>query len=311
MQRKTLRLCGEKQITMKSKLLLTTIILLFTSVAFSQQKDFQTLTYFQNDSLNLDLFLPDGYDNAKPLPIVIYVFGGGFSVGQRENGHGFARYLVKNNIACASISYTRYMKGKKRGFGCNGITSEKMKAMQIAVSQLWHATAFVINNSREFNIDTTKIFIAGSSAGAETSLHAPYWNREQMQLFGSAGLPADFCYAGVIGGAGAITDINLITCDNMVPMMFFHGDKDKLVPYGTAAHHFCDPTATGWLMMFGSHSIAERLKELNGICEMITVKGGGHECAGKFIHQDQQVVVDFINRVLSGEHFIYEITMEK
>ncbi len=298
---------------MKNKLLVTGIFFLLASVAFAQQKDFQTLTYFQNDSLklDLDLFLPDGYDDAEALPIVIYVYGGGFSSGQRQNGHSLARHLVKNDIACVSITYTRYMKGKKRGFGCNGITSEKMKAIQIAVSQLWHATAFVVNNSQKFNIDTSKVFIAGSSAGAETCLHAPYWDREQIQLFGSAELSSSFRYAGVIGGAGAITDINLITPDNMVPMMFFHGDKDNLVPYGTAAHHFCDPTATGWLMMFGSHTIAERLREFGGICEMITVRGGGHECAGRYIHQNQQVVVDYINRVLSGEHFIYEITMEK
>lgn len=309
-----------KTINMKNKtILIAGLILFFTSAAFAQQKDtqtlthFKTLTYFQNDSLSLDLnlFLPDGYENAESLPMVIYVHGGGFSMGQRENGHALARHLVKNNIACATITYTLYMKESGQSFSCDGTTSEKMKAMQIAVSQLWHATAFMIANSEEYNIDTAKIFIAGSSAGAETSLHAPYWDRDQMQLFGKAALSPSFRYAGVIGGAGAITDLSIITQDNMVPMMFFHGNKDRLVPYGTAAHHYCAPTSTGWLMMFGSHSITERLKELGGTCELITINGCGHSCAGRFIHQDQQEVVDFINRVLKGDHFITEILMDK
>jgi acetyl esterase/lipase len=225
-------------------------------------------------------------------------------------GHPLAKYLAEKNIACASISYTLYMQGKNRSFGCSGIASEKMRAIQIAASQLWHATAFLVENSKEYHIDTTKIFIAGSSAGAETVIHAACWNREKMQLF-DQGLSLSFRYAGVIGGSGATTDINLITKENMVPMMLFHGDKDNLVPYGTAAHHYCKATDTGWLMMFGSHTIAERLNDLGGTCELITVKGGDHSCAGRLVRREQQTIVDFVNRVLREKNFILFRILEK
>ncbi len=108
----------------------------------------------------------------------------GFQMGDRDGGHKLARHLAEQDMACACITYTLYMKDKS--FGCDGILSEKIKAIQIAASQLWHATSFLIEKSEQFQIDTTRIFIAGSSAGAETVLHAAHWDRNQMQAFDRA-----------------------------------------------------------------------------------------------------------------------------
>ena len=192
------------------------------------------------------------------------------------------------------------MKGK--GFGCDVLLPEKVKAIQIAASQLWHATAKLVEQSGQYRIDTSEIFIAGSSAGAETVLHAAHWDREQMQIFEPA-LSPSFSYAGVISGAGAIMDLNLITEENMIPTMVFHGDADPLVPYGVAAHHFCPPNSPGWLMFFGSFAIAEHLQELGGTCHFTTFQGGGHSRAGAYFYQDQKPVGDFIESVLAGETF--------
>jgi acetyl esterase/lipase len=266
----------------------------------AQNSDFITLTYHSGDSidLELDLFLPDAGD--KPAPLLIYVHGGGFSNGNRTAGHNLARFLRKNHIAVASITYTLYMKDKS--FSCEGVLAEKIKAIQIAANQLWLASGFLIDKSAKYNIDTDKIFIAGSSAGAETVLHAAFWNREDMMIYNKT-LPAGFLYAGVISGAGAIMDLNLIKESNLTPVLMFHGNSDVLVPYGTAAHHYCKPDAPGWLMFFGSHSIFEHLSNLNGSVSLITYCGGGHKYAGAHFYQDQQPVLDFIKDVLAGEDF--------
>jgi len=86
--------------------------------------------------------------------------------------------------------------------------------------------------------------------------------------------------------------------------MLFHGDAYPLVLYGTAAHHFCPTNSSGWLMLFGSHSIAEHLEELNGTCQLTTFGSGKHSFAGAFFYQNQKPVTNSISRVLSGEHFI-------
>lgn len=262
---------------------------------------FQTFTYFSNDSINVDLDILLPHERVEGgNPLVIYVHGGGFSKGDKGGGHKLALYLAEQGIACASITYTLYMEDKS--FGCDGVLSEKVRAIQIAASQLWHATACLNKYSEQLNIDTTRIFIAGSSAGAETVLHAAHWDREQMQYFDQALLPG-FKYAGIISGAGAIMDLNLITEENMMPTMLFHGDADPLVPYGIAAHHFCPPDSPGWLMLFGSGAIARHMQDLGGTCELTTFMGGDHSFAGAYFYQNQEPVAEFIHQVLSGKHF--------
>lgn len=272
-----------------------------------QAQEFQTHTYYTNDSvsLELDLFLPAKSMGAN-TPLVIFVHGGGFSTGDRTGGNNLARYLVSRNIACATISYTLYMKDKS--FGCDGILSEKIKAIQLGVNDLWRATAYLLWQGRQIRVDTSMIFLAGTSAGAEVVLHAAFWDREQMQM-SEATLSSQFKYAGVIAGAGAIMDINLIQPDNQIPLMLFHGDADPVVPYGTAAHHYCPENSPGWLLLYGSGSIARHMQNLNSSCELITFKRGDHSYAGEYFYQNQQPVADFITRVLSGKKFFLTQTV--
>jgi len=271
---------------------------------FIQAQHFQTITYFADDSvkLELDLFMPDTVKTEK-IPLLIFVHGGGFSGGDRTGGHALSDFFAERGIAAATISYTLYMKGKD--FGCKGILSEKVKAIQIAANQLWSATAFFIDNQEKFHIDTTKIFISGSSAGAETVLHAAFWDRTIMGIYPKK-LPKSFRYAGLISGAGAIMDLNLIKPENLIPVMMFHGDADPLVPYRTAAHHFCPPNSPGWLMLFGSEPIYQHISKLNGTVQLISYPGGSHKIAGAHFYQVQQPVYDFVKRILDGEKFQYQ-----
>lgn len=284
----------------KGKLILIVMLWVMPNVL---AQGYETLTYFENDSirLELDMFMPPTIDSVK-TPLVIYVHGGGFGAGNRKGGHQLAKHLVKQDIACASISYTLFMKGKS--FSCSGELTEKVKAIQIAASQLWHATAYLIEEKDRIHIDPSKIFIAGSSAGAETVLHAAYWDRSQMQLFGTK-LTPDFSYAGVISGAGAIMDINLITNQNKIPLFAFHGDKDPLVPYDVAAHHYCAPNDPGWLMLFGSKAIAQHMEKLGGNSHLLTYVNGNHSIAGEHFYKNQEAIVRFISQVFERNRFNY------
>jgi predicted esterase len=284
------------------------LLLFFSGLSNAFAQDFTTLTYFSQDSetLELDLFLPENPDSLR-TPILIYVHGGGFATGDRTEGHALASYLQDRGIACASISYTLHM--KDQSFSCDGILTEKIKAIQIAANQLWLATAFLLEHQDTLLIDTTKIFIGGISAGAETVLHAAFWDREIMELYGNQ-LGADFTYAGIVAGAGAIMDLNLITPTSQIPVLAYHGDADPIVPYETAAHHFCPTNAPGWLMLFGSYSIANHLAEQDGSCHLITFLGGDHSLADAYIRQDHQPIYNFMQRVLAGERFILHQFMD-
>lgn len=274
------------------------LFVFFLACSFAKAQKMTTITYFQNDTLKLDLdfFEPENASKAK-LPLMIYVHGGGFSGGERESGHSFCKYLANNGFASATITYTLYAKGKN--FGCEGALPTKIKSFQFGANDLWLATSYFIKNSKKHNIDVDKIFVAGSSAGAEAVLHGAFWDFKTMNLYTKNTLPKDFKYAGLVSGAGAIMDLNLITEKNVIPMLFFHGSADTVVPYGTAAHHLCKTNSSNWLMLFGSNSIYNRAISLDASASLYTYCGGGHEYSGTLFEKDQSYILNFLKDVMS------------
>lgn len=270
----------------------------FLACSFAKAQKMTTITYFQNDTLKLDLdfFEPENASKAK-LPLMIYVHGGGFSGGERESGHSFCKYLANNGLASATITYTLYAKGKN--FGCEGALPTKIKSFQFGANDLWLATSYFIKNSKKHNIDVGKIFVSGSSAGAEAVLHGAFWDFKTMNLYTKNTLPNDFKYAGLVSGAGAIMDLNLITKKNVIPMLFFHGSADTVVPYGTAAHHLCKTNSSNWLMLFGSNSIYNRAISLDASASLYTYCGGGHEYSGTLFEKDQSYILNFLKDIMS------------
>lgn len=292
-----MNLISKSLISLKTFLFLS----LFVVASSAKSQEFKTLTYLKGDtaSLELDLFLPQD-KSIKDVPLMIFVHGGGFSGGNRTAGHSFGKYLSKNNVAYATISYTLSRKGK--GFGCDTPQEDKIMAMRLAASELWEATAFLLEKADEIGFDENKVFISGSSAGGEAVLHAAYLNREKMSLHGNS-LPKDFKYKGMVSGAGAIIDLNIITKETAMPTLFFHGNEDNVVPFVTASHHYCGPETVGWMMLFGSQPIYQHMKSLDVSAQLQAFVGGKHEFSGWYFYRKQDVLLNFMNKVLAGEQF--------
>lgn len=276
-------------------------VFLFFATISTDGQDFNTFIYFENDTvkLELDLFQPDTAELYSPL--VIYVHGGGFSGGRRSDGHPFCRFLSDNGISAASIGYTLSMKGKS--FSCDGILSEKTHAIYLAAHETRIATQWFLENADRFRIDSSKIFLGGSSAGAEAILHAGFTDILENGIFADS-LPLCFRYAGIISGAGALLDINMITPANKIPVLSYHGTCDPLVPYHIAPHHYCSQIAPGYMMMFGSLAIHEKLTSMNGCSQLMTYCNEGHRHAGTPFYGDEtKTVLEFIHRTISSEKF--------
>ncbi|NJL77094.1 MAG: alpha/beta hydrolase fold domain-containing protein [Saprospiraceae bacterium] len=263
----------------------------------------KTYTYAQKAgiALDLDIYQPQNDQQIK-RPLLLYVHGGGFSGGRRDEEHTikFAEQLVKSGYVVASISYRLTMKGQS--FGCDQPTPNKIKTFQLAVEDIWSATNFLLENADKFGVDSTKIALAGSSAGAEAILHAGYWTSEHL-LTESPKLPNNFKYAALISMAGAIIDLNLITAQNAIPTQFFHGTCDPLVPYGSAAHHYCGYGDAGYLMLHGAASITTRLKDLEQPFHTITFCGGKHEWAGSPMRLYTEDMITFLHDNLITKSF--------
>lgn len=285
---------------MKKSLYLVSLIFWITSIASTQERYaepitdeviIETHTYVSKDgeNLELDVYMPD-YDSETERVTIIYVHGGGFQGGERnsENIQNFCKELSSYGYVVASISYRLTRKDKEGAFGCDCLANEKLNTFYAAVEDLQDATFYLIENREQFGINPQKIILAGSSAGAETVLNTAY---EPPYCYGLDSGPVSF--AGVIGMAGAVPDINKIYDESAVPSLLFHGTDDNLVPYATAAHHYCDENAPGYLVLHGSQTIAEKLSQLEVPYWLHTTCGGGHEMANKPMTDYFDEIVEF------------------
>jgi acetyl esterase/lipase len=271
----------------------------YQSIVFDEISK-ETLTYTTKDgeNLDLDIYLPQN-DVSTERPAVIYVHGGGFSGGSRdsENIVEFCNRLAGYGYVAASISYRLTRKGKPEGFGCECPRDEKLNTIYAAVEDLQDATFFLIENREQFGIDPQKIILAGSSAGAETVLATAY---QPPYCYGLESGPVSI--AGVISMAGAIVDTTALYDESAVPSLLFHGTDDPLVPYGTAAHHYCSPESTGFIIMHGAHTIVQKLHELHVPYWLHTSCGAGHEVNSTPMTEYFDVIADFCyNYIVKGE----------
>ncbi len=66
----------------------------------------RTLTYATRDGVDLllDLYLPAD-PVRRPVPVIVFLHGGGWSGGTRTTGPDFRRYFAQDGFAMASIEY--------------------------------------------------------------------------------------------------------------------------------------------------------------------------------------------------------------
>ena len=251
----------------------------------------ETLTYAtkEGEDLDLDIYLPQA-DTTTKRPTIIYVHGGGFTQGHRDDEgiRKFCNRLARYGYVVASVSYRLTRKDTPEGFGCDCPAVDKLNTFNAAVEDLQDAAFFLIENREQFSIDPQKIILAGSSAGAETVLNTAY---QPPYCYGLDSGPVSF--AGVISMAGAIPDTTVIYDESAVPSLLFHGTDDQLVPYATAPHHYCAEGTPGYLILHGSYTISEKLHQLHIPYWMHTTCGAGHEIASLPMTEYFDVITKF------------------
>lgn len=275
----------------------------YASILFENIKQTtETYSIKENKELKVDIFSPEK-DTVSQRPLLLYVHGGGFSGGERDhpNHIRFCKNLAKKGYVTATMSYTLVMKGKS--FSCDRPAPEKIETFLLTARDISRATKFFIDNAAKYGIDTEKIVILGSSAGAEAVLHAAYWKETRKDKDGII-LPDDFKYGGVVSMAGAITNLEWINAESAIPTFLYHGTCDNLVPYGSAPHHYCDVSDPGYLVLHGGYSIAEKLRSLGKPYTLVTGCYGRHEWNDKPLREMESDIAMQIKTSLIDKSFI-------
>ena len=261
----------------------------------------QQQTYTYADTLKLDFYDVEE-DPLDKRPLLVVVHGGGFSVGQRDNPTEvkFSKTMAKMGYTVASISYRLTRKGKETGFGCDCPTQEKLETIKMSGEDVLKALHFLKEKNELFKIDFDRVILIGSSAGAEAVVNLAYMRGSDIYK----DLPyGELKFAGVVSFAGALLELESLTSENAVPTMFFHGIKDRLVPYDVAAHHYCEKDAPGYLKLYGSKAMADKLKELKVSYDLGIDPNGTHQWAGiPFSRTD--TIASFIHEAVIEQQFI-------
>jgi len=174
--------------------------------------------------LKLDLYRPAG-DTVNERPVLIWVHGGGFTTGDKSSGATQATFFARRGYVSASINY-RLLSPT----GCGGTQNPSPECVQAALGAQHDAQAAVRwfrRNASTYGIDTSRIAIGGSSAGAVTSLLVN-WRSEDPGTSGNPGF-SSAVRAAISMSGGAPTNEWIDAEDP--PAIFFHGDQDRTVPF--------------------------------------------------------------------------------
>ncbi|MEM7039300.1 MAG: alpha/beta hydrolase fold domain-containing protein, partial [Bacteroidota bacterium] len=227
----------------------------------------QALDYQGNmQTLLLDGFIPkSNLDSLSLRPIVVMIHGGGFVSGSKESRRQECVALAQRGFAAFSINY-------RLGFDPGGESLAVYRAQQDAHA----AVRWVVDQSSSMGMDTSWLFIAGSSAGAITGHNLVYsdqseWEQEYPgieSLLGSLdtssnNLTNTFTFKGVFNNWGNVR-IASVQTDELLPQVAFHGALDGTLNIDTLNG------------AMGSRALHDTLIA-NGICSDLTVEPlGGH-----------------------------------
>ena len=268
------------------KILTSLLLVLFAAAAFSQEL---CGTYLFSNRSDGDLYL-DIYNPApgsrttidgKEKPTVLFVFGGGFISGTRNDPYYLPWFKLMTDAGYRVIStdYRLGLKGVEMKFGIfNLIKSAKstIAAVDMGIEDVFTAVKYLSDNADELGLDMGNIVLAGSSAGAMISLacESDICNGEPL----SAILPEGFRFKGIISYAGALMSDTGTPgyAINPAPHLLFHGDADGAVVY--------DKTAFGRYGMFGSAYLVDKVFSKKGyIYSFYRYPGHSHDMSANFV----------------------------
>ena len=222
----------------------------------------------------MDIYLPQQDETSTPL--VINIHGGGWNHGSKESQTGFGSFF-KRGYAVANVEYRLV----------------DVAPAPAAIEDVRCALIYLLNHSKQFNIDANKIVIMGGSSGGHLALMCGLLANDRhfdsnCEYNGEIKVAAIIDKYGVTdlvplnnwgsakrwlgNGFGNLDFVKSVSPiyfvdKNSPPIFIVHGDSDPIVPYSQ------------------SSELAKKLKSFGVKTKFIMVPGGKH---GKFSEGKKQ-----------------------
>ncbi|MEG2612800.1 MAG: alpha/beta hydrolase [Alistipes sp.] len=280
---------------MKKLLVIFALLALCTASAQEIKKSTVLYSVQGSDSLYMDCYRAHS-ETIEPAPCLLFVFGGGFVSGSRDDARylPFFEYMVNCGFTVVSIDYRLGLReiAVSGTFDPADFAKTWFATLAMAEEDLYDATNYLLANAAAWNIDATRIITCGSSAGAITVLHGEYDLCRRTQL--ARKLPAEFNYAGVISFAGAIfamgDELKWGTAHQPAPILLFHGDADCNVPYDVIRE-----MGAGF---FGSAYISNQLSKSKIPHAFYSFNNTDHSIALSPMNENRYEIDDFLEKLV-------------
>ena len=232
--------------------------------------------------LLMDIYQPTG-DILEFRPAIVCAHSGAFISGSKEAEDmvAFCDSMAHRGYVAASIDYR---------MGMNVFSSiSSTRAVYRGIQDGRAAIRYLKENAVLYGIDTTNIYLLGSSAGAYIGQHNYYMDLEDErppETYSNPDLGCldcagnNFEHSGKANGLvalwGALMDTNIIVSTDTLPVFLAHGTADATVPfgYGSAFGNSAFPPT------FGSELVAEHIENFGNDVQNYFVPDVGHEFYG-------------------------------
>jgi acetyl esterase/lipase len=114
-------------------------------------------------TLMMDIWVPPNATSMTPMPLVIFVHGGGFNSGGKEDRAADAMSYASAGFVTASVNYRLTPNNTDDG-------ATRTLAIEQAADDVMNAVRFLKSKSSTYHIDASRIAIVGTSAGGALAL---------------------------------------------------------------------------------------------------------------------------------------------
>lgn len=204
----------------------------------------------------IDLYLPK---KAGPHPVLLYLHGGGWRMGSKASAAAHAPHWLAMGLAVAAPSYRLV----------------QAAPAPAAVEDAHAALDWLVEHGAEHGLDTSRIVLAGHSAGGLLALSAGWRHRPAPAALVAWSAHCDLAgyHADRLAGrdplawlaesddpdglATALSPLELVRT-GLPPTILIHSDRDPRVPYAPAVR------------------LADALTEAGVPVELVTMRSEGH-----------------------------------
>lgn len=234
------------------------------------------------DTLELEVFKPSSSaDNLSKRPFILMIHGGSFLAGNRHEMDYFSIEMARRGFVTATIDYRLGWNCSPSSaatvcFECGNEAAKLRISVYRAVQDTRAALNYIIENADQFGIDTSQIFLQGTSAGAITALQTAFMDQTEANTYcancvselgqlNESGLTPvhPFTIKGVVNNCGAVNALGIMD-NHEIPVVGFHDEWDCTVPYQGGNVLGC-LGCTAFQYVSGSDAIRSKLNT-EGVC---------------------------------------------